>query len=227
MTQMILKSLTTSTIEILKCSLVPHFPRPTTHSTSMSTLHVHVQSYLVSLLTDSQNIVRRSLVENGLAQLCVFFGRQKANDVVLSHLITFLNDKNDWQLRAAFYSGIAGVNAFVGSQAASMLKPLLLQGLGDSEDAVISTAIKALTDMTGAGECGESSVAPCTFFYRRHGTVTRHVRSRPLLVIFFLLYRPRSKTVDSRADGGSCPFPVPSKHLVRIANMCYNRYQVS
>ena len=130
-------------------------PRPTAHSTSMSTLHVHVQSYLVSLLTDSQNIVRRSLVENGLAQLCVFFGRQKANDVVLSHLITFLNDKNDWQLRAAFYSGIAGVNAFVGSQAASMLKPLLLQGLGDSEDAVISTAIKALTDMTGAGECRE------------------------------------------------------------------------
>ena len=59
-------------------------------------------------LTDSENIVRRSLVENGLARLCVFFGRQKANDVVLSHLITFLNDKNDWQLRAAFYSGIAG-----------------------------------------------------------------------------------------------------------------------
>ena len=111
-----------------------------------------MQAYLVSLLTDSENIVRRSLVENGLAKLCVFFGRQKANDVVLSHLITFLNDKNDWQLRAAFYSGIAGVNAFVGSQAASMLKPLLLQGLGDSEDAVISTAIKALTDMTGAGE---------------------------------------------------------------------------
>ena len=62
----------------------------------------------MSLLTDSENIVRRSLVENGLARLCVFFGRQKANDVVLSHLITFLNDKNDWQLRAAFYSGIAG-----------------------------------------------------------------------------------------------------------------------
>lgn len=37
--------------------------------------------------------MKRLLLENGIAKLCVFFGRQKANDVLLSHLITFQNDK--------------------------------------------------------------------------------------------------------------------------------------
>ena len=37
--------------------------------------------------------MKRALVENGITRLCIFFGRQKANEVVLSHMITFLNDK--------------------------------------------------------------------------------------------------------------------------------------
>ena len=37
--------------------------------------------------------MKRTLMENGIAKLCVFFGRRKANDILLSHLITFQNDK--------------------------------------------------------------------------------------------------------------------------------------
>jgi phosphoinositide-3-kinase regulatory subunit 4 len=55
----------------------------------------------------------------------VFFGRQKANDVLLSHMITFLNDKQDWHLRAAFFDSIVGVASYVGWQSLAMLKPLL------------------------------------------------------------------------------------------------------
>ena len=37
--------------------------------------------------------MKRTLLEYGIGKLCLFFGRQKANDVLLSHLITFQNDK--------------------------------------------------------------------------------------------------------------------------------------
>lgn len=69
-----------------------------------------VQQKVVTLLSDSENVVKQSLMENGITRLCVFFGRQKANDVLLSHMITFLNDKNDWHLRGAFFDSIVGEN---------------------------------------------------------------------------------------------------------------------
>ena len=58
-------------------------------------------------------LFNRHSLKNGITQLCVFFGRQKANDVLLSHMITFLNDKQDWQLRRAFFDSIVGVAAYV------------------------------------------------------------------------------------------------------------------
>ena len=67
-----------------------------------------VQQKVVTLLSDPENIVKQSLMENGITRLCVFFGRQKANDVLLSHMITFLNDKNDWHLRGGFFDSIVG-----------------------------------------------------------------------------------------------------------------------
>ena len=71
-------------------------------------------------------------MEKGLTKLCVFFGRQKANDVLLSHIITFLNDKTDWQLRGAFFETIVGVASYIGFQSMSILTPLLQQ-VGSSE----------------------------------------------------------------------------------------------
>lgn len=76
----------------------------------LQALHEMVQQKVVTLLSDSENIVKQSLMENGITRLCVFFGRQKANDVLLSHMITFLNDKNDWHLRGAFFDSIVGKN---------------------------------------------------------------------------------------------------------------------
>lgn len=90
-------------------------------------LHEVIQRKVVNLLSDSQNIVKQTLLEKGITRLCVFFGRQKANDVVLSHMITFLNDKQDWQLRGAFFDSIVGVASYVGWQSLAMLKPLLQQ----------------------------------------------------------------------------------------------------
>ena len=61
----------------------------------LSLLHDSFQMIVSQLLTDSNNCVRRTLLmtPNSCANLCVFFGRHKTNEVILSHIITFLNDK--------------------------------------------------------------------------------------------------------------------------------------
>ncbi|XP_030300799.1 phosphoinositide 3-kinase regulatory subunit 4 isoform X2 [Calypte anna] len=117
----------------------------------LQALHEMVQQKVVTLLSDPENIVKQTLMENGITRLCVFFGRQKANDVLLSHMITFLNDKNDWHLRGAFFDSIVGVAAYVGWQSSSILKPLLQQGLSDAEEFVIYKALNALTCMCQLG----------------------------------------------------------------------------
>uniref|UniRef100_A0A8D0L204 Phosphoinositide 3-kinase regulatory subunit 4 n=1 Tax=Sphenodon punctatus TaxID=8508 RepID=A0A8D0L204_SPHPU len=121
------------------------------YDTELQALHEMVQQKVVTLLSDPENIVKQTLMENGITRLCVFFGRQKANDVLLSHMITFLNDKNDWHLRGAFFDSIVGVAAYVGWQSSSILKPLLQQGLSDAEEFVIFKALNALTCMCQLG----------------------------------------------------------------------------
>jgi phosphoinositide-3-kinase regulatory subunit 4 len=59
-----------------------------------------IQEQASILLIDSESSVKRALLAN-ITCLCVFFGRQKANDILLSHMITYLNDK-DWMLRRYF-----------------------------------------------------------------------------------------------------------------------------
>uniref|UniRef100_A0A8C1JEV3 non-specific serine/threonine protein kinase n=1 Tax=Cyprinus carpio TaxID=7962 RepID=A0A8C1JEV3_CYPCA len=121
------------------------------YDSELQALHEMVQQKVVTLLSDPENIVKQTLMENGITRLCVFFGRQKANDVLLSHMITFLNDKNDWHLRGAFFDSIVGVAAYVGWQSSSILKPLLQQGLSDAEEFVIYKALNALTCMCQLG----------------------------------------------------------------------------
>uniref|UniRef100_A0A3B3BF04 non-specific serine/threonine protein kinase n=1 Tax=Oryzias melastigma TaxID=30732 RepID=A0A3B3BF04_ORYME len=123
---------------------------PSDNYDSLQALHEMVQQKVVTLLSDPENIVKQSLMESGITRLCVFFGRQKANDVLLSHMITFLNDKNDWHLRGAFFDSIV-VAAYVGWQSSSILKPLLQQGLSDTEEFVIYKALNALTAMCQLG----------------------------------------------------------------------------
>ncbi|XP_032813676.2 phosphoinositide 3-kinase regulatory subunit 4 [Petromyzon marinus] len=121
------------------------------YDTELQGLQEMVQQKVVTLLSDPENIVKQTLLESGITRLCVFFGRQKANDVLLSHMITFLNDKNDWHLRGAFFDSIVGVAAYVGWQSSSILKPLLQQGLSDTEEFVVCKALHALTAMCQLG----------------------------------------------------------------------------
>lgn len=98
-----------------------------TYDIELQALHDMIQHKVVTLLSDPASIVKQTLLGNGITRLCVFFGRQKANDVLLSHMITFLNNKEDWQLRGAFFDAIVGIAAYVGWHSSIILKPLLQQ----------------------------------------------------------------------------------------------------
>ena len=117
----------------------------------MAALHDILSQAVTLLLEDPVNSVKQVLVHYGAARLAVFFGRQRANDVLLSHMITFLNDKEDSQLRYCFFDNIAGVAAFVGWQCSAILKPLLQQGLADPEEFVVARAINAIASLTRQG----------------------------------------------------------------------------
>lgn len=110
-------------------------------------LHELFQQATMSLLTDQQSIVKQALLESGVAELCEFFGRQKANDIILSHMITFLNDKEDKNLRGSFFDCIVDVAKYIGWHCTPILIPLLEQGLTDPEEHVITKAIKATTNL--------------------------------------------------------------------------------
>ncbi|XP_052829468.1 phosphoinositide 3-kinase regulatory subunit 4 [Octopus bimaculoides] len=121
------------------------------YDAELQTLQEIIQQKVVMLLCDQDNIVKQTLLENGFTRLCVFFGRQKASDILLSHMITFLNDKLDWQLRASFFENVVGVAAYVGWQSSCVLKPLIQQGLSDSEEFVIYRSLGALSSLVELG----------------------------------------------------------------------------
>ncbi|XP_050303340.1 phosphoinositide 3-kinase regulatory subunit 4 [Anthonomus grandis grandis] len=114
----------------------------------LQALHEMVQQTVSALLTDSHSIVKQALINNGVNKLCIFFGKAKANDLILSHMITFLNDKEDTQLRKSFFDCIVGVTSYIGWHCSSILTPLLLQGLTDSSEFVIRKAILAMASLT-------------------------------------------------------------------------------
>ncbi|XP_047506714.1 phosphoinositide 3-kinase regulatory subunit 4 isoform X2 [Pieris napi] len=121
------------------------------YETELSALHEMVRSTVSYLLTDSQAVVKRALVENGITKLCVFFGKQKANDVILSHMVTFLNDKEEAALRGCFFERVVGVAAYVGHHASPILLPLLQQGLTDPSEWIIAKAIRASSSLAELG----------------------------------------------------------------------------
>ena len=43
----------------------------------LQALHEMIQQKVVTLLSDPDNVVKQTLLENGITRLCVFFGRQK------------------------------------------------------------------------------------------------------------------------------------------------------
>ncbi|GBP54418.1 Phosphoinositide 3-kinase regulatory subunit 4 [Eumeta japonica] len=121
------------------------------YESELSALHEMVRSTVSSLLTDPQAVVKRALVENGITKLCVFFGKQKANDVILSHMVTFLNDKEEAALRGSFFDSAVGVCAYVGQHCAPILLPLLQQGLTDQSEWIIAKALRATANLAELG----------------------------------------------------------------------------
>ena len=113
----------------------------------VSKIHTKVQT----LMSHPDANVRQSLLEFSVARLCLFFGRQKANDVVLTHMITFLNDKQEWQLRASFFTSLVRIAAFIGWQSSHILKTLIQQGLSDSQEFVVAQALTAVACLVELG----------------------------------------------------------------------------
>lgn len=94
----------------------------------MDSLHQHVEELLASLLVDPASVVKRAAISD-TAALCVFFGRQKTNDLLLSHMITYLNDR-DWQLRHDFFTSVIDVATCLGGQSLEeYILPLMVQAL--------------------------------------------------------------------------------------------------
>ncbi|EDV91054.1 phosphoinositide 3-kinase regulatory subunit 4 [Drosophila grimshawi] len=127
------------------------------YEAELNALHDVVRLAVLSLLTDSQPIVKQTLMESGICDLCAFFGKEKASEVILAHILTFLND-DDKNLRGAFYDNIAGVAGYVGWQASDILVPLLQQGLTDREEFVIAKAIRAVTTLIELGHIRKPTV---------------------------------------------------------------------
>uniref|UniRef100_A0A5K3F786 non-specific serine/threonine protein kinase n=1 Tax=Mesocestoides corti TaxID=53468 RepID=A0A5K3F786_MESCO len=127
---------------------------------------------LVTLFSDTDNCVRRALMEiNVLAKLATFFGPSQSNDIILSHMITFLNDKNDPNLRSAFFNQIGPLTGIFGAQSVTVLRPLLEQGLSDPNETVLDACLRALGHLQRRGLLsGPASIA----FLRRALALTAH-----------------------------------------------------
>ncbi|KNC97679.1 VPS15 protein kinase [Spizellomyces punctatus DAOM BR117] len=121
-----------------------------TYDSGLRDLQEIIQEEVITLLIDPDPLVKRTLLSE-MARLCIIFGRQKANDVLLSHMITYLND-TDWQLRSAFFESIVGVGTFVGGRSLEeYILPLMVQALTDAEEFVIEKVLNALTSLAELG----------------------------------------------------------------------------
>jgi phosphoinositide-3-kinase regulatory subunit 4 len=140
-----------------------------TYDTRLRDLQQEIQEQIVDLLVDSSSVVKRAILQH-TAGLCVFFGRQKTNDVLLSHMITYLNDR-EWLLREAFFGGIVSVAAHVGARSLEeYILPLMIQALSgsfraylqshasrsfilytDVEEFVVAKVLSALTSLADLG----------------------------------------------------------------------------
>ncbi|KAJ3162439.1 Serine/threonine-protein kinase [Geranomyces michiganensis] len=120
------------------------------YDSSLRDLQELIQEEVITLLIDPDPLVKRALLSE-MPRLCIIFGRQKANDVLLSHMITYLNG-TDWQLRSAFFESIVGVGTYVGGQSLEeYILPLMVQALTDAEEFVVEKVLSALTSLAELG----------------------------------------------------------------------------
>ncbi|KAA1080349.1 Serine/threonine-protein kinase, variant 2 [Puccinia graminis f. sp. tritici] len=113
---------------------------------NINELHRQFQEIVVSLLTDSSTVTKRSLLTS-LPDLSKFFGRVKTNDILLAHILTYLNE-NDYILRTSFFEHMADIYTEIGPVSVEeYLLPMMMQALADSEEFVSTRVITALTEV--------------------------------------------------------------------------------
>ena len=102
------------------------------YDASLKELHDLFQEIILILLTDKSAYVKRSLLPE-ISGLCLFFGRQRANEALISHLVTYFNDP-DWVLRSEFCDAVVGISTFIGPHSFNeFLLPLLVMALTGSK----------------------------------------------------------------------------------------------
>lgn len=120
------------------------------YDTLKQSLSVTLEEHVIALLTDSNSSVRRALIKT-ITPLCIFFGKQKTNDIILSHLITYLNDRDPF-LRVDFFDTIIGLAPFVGVVSVEeYIIPLMIQALTDPEEFVVVKVIQAFNSLSELG----------------------------------------------------------------------------
>lgn len=101
-------------------------------------------------LTDQDSAVKRAFLSS-VPSLCVFFGEDRASDIILTHLNTYLND-TDWMLKCAFFRAIVGVAVYIGGAALEdFILPLMIQALADPQEFVVEQALRSLSSMAEIG----------------------------------------------------------------------------
>ncbi|KAL3419775.1 hypothetical protein PVAG01_08273 [Phlyctema vagabunda] len=108
------------------------------------------ENHTKALITDNDSAVKRAFL-GSVPELCMFFGTEESNDIILSHLNTYLNDRN-WMLKCAFFETIVGVATFLGGTSLEeFILPLMVQALTDPEEYVICRVLFSLASMAELG----------------------------------------------------------------------------
>ncbi|KAG0348375.1 Serine/threonine-protein kinase [Podila humilis] len=116
-----------------------------TYDSALCDLQSAIEDQIRALLIDTDSSVKRALLSD-MTSLCIFFGKQRVDDVLLSHMITYLNGR-DWMLRS-----IVEVGTFVGGRSLEeYILPLMVQALTDSEEFVVEKVLKSLASLCDLG----------------------------------------------------------------------------
>ena len=122
----------------------------TLYDPSREELVRHFEEATVALITDPDPAVKRALL-GSVASLCVFFGSQRASDVVLTHLNTYLNEK-DWTLKCSFFDALVGIASYIGtSSLEKFFLPIMVGSLTDPEGFVVEKVFRSLSRMADLG----------------------------------------------------------------------------
>lgn len=110
-----------------------------------------------ALVEDADASVRRAFLSS-VPELCMFFGSEESNDIILTHLNTYLNDRN-WMLKCAFFDTIVGIATVLGSTSLEEFTlPLMVQALTDPEEHVVQAALHSLAELASLGLLSKAKI---------------------------------------------------------------------